>query len=57
MFTWVAGGRASTCSEPVRKGVVFMSPYEELDVLKRLPDDLANICYAFETIKKNRINK
>ncbi len=32
-----------------------MSVYEELDVLKRLPDDLADICYAFETIKKKRI--
>ena len=32
-----------------------MSVYEELDVLKRLPDDLADICYAFETIKKRRI--
>ena len=34
-----------------------MTPYEELEVLKRLPDDLADICYAFETIKKKRINK
>lgn len=34
-----------------------MTPYEELEVLKRLPDDLANICYAFETIKKKRIKK
>lgn len=32
-----------------------MSVYEELDVLSRLPDDLADICYAFETIKKRRI--
>ena len=31
-----------------------MTPYEELEVLKRLPDDLADICYAFETIKKKR---
>ena len=34
-----------------------MTPYEELEVLKRLPDDLADICYAFETIKKKRIKK
>lgn len=34
-----------------------MSVYEELDVLKRLPDDLADICYAFNTIKKKRIKK
>lgn len=33
MFTWVAGGRASTCSEPVWKGVVFMSTYEEFMVI------------------------
>ena len=33
-----------------------MTVYEELEVLKRLPDDLANICYAFETIKKKRIS-
>ena len=32
-----------------------MNVYEELDVLSRLPEDLAEICYAFETIKKKRI--
>ena len=34
-----------------------MSVYEELDVLSRLPDDLADIYYAFRTIKRKRINR
>ena len=31
-----------------------MTPYKELEVFDRLPDDLANICYAFEVKKKSQ---
>ena len=33
IFTWGSGGRALTHSEPLRKGVIIMSTYEEMQIL------------------------